>query len=249
MHRCIYGITLCAQFFCLCQPGIQAVNLGRVAAADVFGTIHRTPAIDISSIEGKELGDDYDGSIELCNVFFAYPSRPSDYIFEGFNLSIPSGSSVALVGPSGSGKSTISKLLLRLYDPLGGHVRVGAEKVSLRDLNLKSWRSQIGYVPQEPSLFPGTIRDNIARGKPTPATEEEVIEAAKAACAHEFISELADGYDTFYSGASLQISGGQAQRIAIARAIIRNPKILVLDEATRYRKETWKHICLERHRL
>jgi ATP-binding cassette, subfamily B (MDR/TAP), member 1 len=245
------------------SPGIQAINLGRAAAADIYGTIHRTPAIDISTVEGKELGDDYDGSIELCNVFFAYPSRPSDYIFEGFNLSIPSGSSVALVGvrtimifvifltqlssshihkiidpthiiqPSGSGKSTISKLLLRLYDPNGGHVRVGADRVSLRDLNLQSWRSQIGYVPQEPSLFPGTIRDNIARGKPTPATEDEIVEAAKAACAHEFISELADGYDTFYSGASLQISGGQAQRIAIARAIIRNPKILVLDEATR----------------
>lgn len=150
---CVYGITLCAQFFALMSPGIQAVNLGRAAAADIFGTIHRTPAIDISSIEGKELGDDYDGSIELCNVFFAYPSRPSDYIFEGFNLSIPSGSSVALVGPSGSGKSTISKLLLRLYDPLGGHVRVGEDKVSIRDLNLQSWRSQIGYVPQEPSLL------------------------------------------------------------------------------------------------
>lgn len=107
---------------------------------------------------------------------------------------------------SHSGKSTIARLLLRLYDPLAGQVLAG--DVPLRELNVKWWRSKIGYVPQEPTLFPGTVRENIASGKPKglgKATDDEVVAAAKAACAHEFIEELPDAYDTFYSGASAQL--------------------------------------------
>jgi ATP-binding cassette subfamily B (MDR/TAP) protein 1 len=229
---CIYGVILCAQFVALMNPGINAINLGRTAATEIYGAIHRVPAIDISSDDtGTKLGKTYDGSMELRKVIFSYPSRPNDIIFNKFSLNIEAGTAVALVGPSGSGKSTLSKLLLRLYDPIGGHVIAGG--VPLTELNLKWWRSQIGYVAQEPSLFPGTIHDNIASGRltvGTPATKEEVIEAAKAASAHEFIMELPDGYETFYSGSSIQLSGGQIQRIAIARAMIRNPKILLLDE-------------------
>ena len=114
--------------------------------------------------------------------------------------------SIALVGPSGSGKSSLSKLLLRLYDPIGGGIIVGG--VHLTEVNLKWWRQQIGYVSQEPSLFPGTIRDNIAAGKiEGDATDEEVEAAAKAASAADFIADLPDGYNTFYSGSSIQLSG------------------------------------------
>jgi len=230
---CIYGVILCAQFFALMSPGIQAVNLGRTAAVDIFGAITHTPEIDASSEEDGTKLEDYDGSIEFRNVAFAYPSRPADLIFRDLNLRIEPGSSVALVGPSGSGKSTISKLLLRLYDPIGGNVLVNG--VLLKEVNLKWWRGQIGYVPQEPRLFIGSIRDNIACGKlggAEAATDDEVFVAARAACAHEFILDLPDGYDTFYSGASVQLSGGQVQRIAIARALMRQPTILLLDEAT-----------------
>jgi ATP-binding cassette subfamily B (MDR/TAP) protein 1 len=213
-------------------PGIQAINLARQAAVDIFDTIKRSPEIDASTKDGIEL-DGYDGNIEMKSVAFAYPSHPDRLIFKNINLRIEKGSSVALVGPSGSGKSTITKLLLRFYDPVA--CAVLADGVSLRDLNLKWWRSKIGYVPQQPHLFIGSIRDNIAAGKSSedkPATDEEVFAAARAACADEFIRNLPDGYDTFYSGASIQMSGGQIQRIAIARAIVRDPVILLLDEAT-----------------
>jgi ATP-binding cassette subfamily B (MDR/TAP) protein 1 len=217
---CIYGVILTAQFIALMNPGLNAINLGRTAAVDIYGTIHRTPAIDgTDNLKGTKLlgggskkNNNYDGSMEFKNVVFSYPSRPGDLIFANFSSKIKAGTAVALVGPSGSGKSTLSKLLLRLYDPIGGHVMAGG--VPLTELNLKWWRSQIGYVAQEPSLFPGSIRDNIAAGKVDGITSnEEVIQAAMAASAHEFITDLPDGYDTFYSGSSIQLSGGQIQRI------------------------------------
>lgn len=212
------------------DPGIIAINLGRTAAAEIYSAIERTPVIDgTDEFKGEKLRDSYDGSISLKNVVFAYPSRPQDVIFSNFDLKIESGQSLALVGPSGSGKSSLSKLLLRLYDPIGGKIVVGG--IPLTELNLKYWRQQIGYVCQEPSLFPGSIRDNIAAGKlEGVATDEEVEAAARAASAHDFIMDLPDQYNSFYSGSSIQLSGGQIQRISIARALIRNPKILLLGK-------------------
>lgn len=214
------------------DPGINVINLGRIAATEIYGTIERTPAIDgTDEMKGVRPEKEYDGSIELKNVIFAYPSRPQDVIFSNFNLKIEPGTAVALVGPSGSGKSSLSKLLLRLYDPIGGHILVGG--IFLTEVNLHWWRQQIGYVSQEPSLFPGSIRDNIAAGKfDGVATNEEVEAAARGASAHDFIQDLPESYDTFYSGSSIQLSGGQIQRISIARALIRNPKILLLDEVS-----------------
>ena len=230
---CIYGVVLTAQFIALMNPGLNAINLGQIAASEIYSTIERTPEIDgTNDMKGIKLDDSYDGSIEMKHVIFAYPSRPSTVIFNDFHLKIDAGSSVALVGPSGSGKSSLSKLLLRLYDPIGGKILIGRDRIPLTEVNVKSWREQIGYVSQEPNLFPGTIRYNIASGSNGTATDEEVERAAKSASAHDFIMDLPDGYDTFYSGSSMQLSGGQIQRICIARALIRNPKILLLDEAT-----------------
>eukprot|EP00545_Synedropsis_sp_CCMP1620_P013131 CAMPEP_0119006186 /NCGR_PEP_ID=MMETSP1176-20130426/2153_1 /TAXON_ID=265551 /ORGANISM="Synedropsis recta cf, Strain CCMP1620" /LENGTH=1320 /DNA_ID=CAMNT_0006958075 /DNA_START=89 /DNA_END=4051 /DNA_ORIENTATION=+ len=222
---CIYGVILCVTYFGLMGPGIAAINMGRQAASEIFDTLERKPEINDES--GEEI-ENLKGHIEWDQVFFAYPSRPKKMVFSNLSLQAKPGESLALVGPSGSGKSTIARLLLRFYDPLVGEIRVDGKP--LDKLTPSWWRDQVGYVAQEPILFPGSIRYNIAVGKPG-ATEEDVIAAAKAACAHDFITELPDGYDTLYSGTSL-LSGGQLQRIAIARAIIKNPTLLLLDEAT-----------------
>jgi len=230
---CIYGVILSATFYSLANPGFNAISLGRQAAATVFAIINHNPDINTRSEYQKDAMILREcvlkGSINFKNVFFAYPTAPKSFIFQNFNLDIEAGESVAFVGPSGSGKSTISRLLLRMYDPVYGEVLIDNEPLQL--LNIKWWRNQIGYVCQEPALFPGTIRDNILVGKPD-ATEDDIINAAKDASAHEFIMSFPNGYDTFYSGASIQLSGGQMQRICIARAIIRRPTILLLDEAT-----------------
>lgn len=230
---CIYGVILFVTFFGLMSPSIQALNAGRQAAGDlVFGTIERHPSIDL--YQGQILPEDsLQGELTWKHIYFAYPSRPNQILFKNLTLTVKPGESLALVGPSGSGKSTISRLLLRYYDPLAGHITV--DGISLQQLQPKWWRDQIGYVSQEPILFPGTLHFNIAVGKPggpSNATREEVIAAAKVALAHEFISDLSDGYDTFYSGSGLMLSGGQVQRISIARAVIKNPTVLLLDEAT-----------------
>ncbi|GIL71759.1 hypothetical protein Vretimale_808 [Volvox reticuliferus] len=169
------------------------------------------------------------GEIELRNVDFAYPSRPDVLIFRDFSLHVPAGKTVALVGSSGSGKSTVVQLIERFYDPLVGTVTL--DGLDLRSLPLRWLRNQVGLVSQEPTLFATTIFENIAIGLPG-ASAEQVEAAARAANAHGFINNLPLGYETQVGERGVQLSGGQKQRIAIARAILKSPKVMLLDEAT-----------------
>jgi ATP-binding cassette subfamily B (MDR/TAP) protein 1 len=174
--------------------------------------------------------DNVIGAIEVRACVFAYPAAPTFNICNGYSLTIPAGTTCALVGPSGAGKSTIVSLLLRFYDPQRGVITLDGHDIST--LNLAWLRKQMGLVSQEPVLFQGTVADNIRYGKEG-ATQEEVEEAAKKANAHGFITnDLGNGYDTQVGLRGSQLSGGQKQRIAIARALVRKPTIMLLDEAT-----------------
>lgn len=167
------------------------------------------------------------GAIEFKDVRFGY--KDGGEVIRGLSWNIPAGNTAAIVGATGAGKSTVVKLLLRLYDINAGSITLDGHE--LRDLNLKDLRGSIGLVSQDVFLFHGTVRDNIAYGDPN-ATDEQVYEAAKIAEAHDFIMKLPQGYDTIVGERGQKLSGGQRQRISIARAVLKNPPVLILDEAT-----------------
>jgi len=206
----------------------QAVR-GTSAGARVFEYINLSREMPIDG--GKKIPyHSIMGSVTFSKVSFSYPTRPDQQVLTDFSLHIPGGKVVALCGLSGGGKSTVASLLERFYDVHGGSVRIDDEDI--RNLN-PSWLrgNLIGYINQEPTLFASSVMENIRYGNPE-ATDTEVMEAAKMANAHGFISGFPDGYATMLGERGVTVSGGQKQRIAIARALIKNPTILVLDEAT-----------------
>ncbi|KAJ9121502.1 hypothetical protein QFC22_002119 [Naganishia vaughanmartiniae] len=203
------------------------------AGSRVFELLDRKSAIPLSV--GKFCPKERNGPIRLENVSFTYPSRKEVGVLNGVNLDIEVGTSLAICGPSGSGKSSIQALLCRFYDPNEGRVLFDGEDI--RDFTVESWRSRIGVVSQDPTLFTGTVHENIAYGVPN-TTREDVEEAARQANC-DFIWQLPQGFETQIGKASL--SGGQKQRIAIARALVRKPSILLLDEATSALDSTSEH--------
>jgi len=169
------------------------------------------------------------GAIRFDDVTFSYPSRPTISALDAVSLDIKPGETVALVGPSGAGKTTIIQLVQRFYDPQRGSIQL--DGIDLRHMNRAAFRQHIALVPQDPVIFADTARENIRFGRPD-ATDAEVEDAARAAAAHDFLTSLPDGYDSYVGERGVMLSGGQKQRIAIARAILRDAPILLLDEAT-----------------
>ncbi|KAL0907280.1 hypothetical protein M5K25_021680 [Dendrobium thyrsiflorum] len=224
----IFTVLLGALALGQASPCLNAFSAGQAAAYRIFEIINRKPEIDAYDSTGKQL-DDIHGDIEFKEVYFSYPTRPDEQIFQGFSLFIHSGTTIALVGESGSGKSTLISLIERFYDPQAGEILI--DGINIKHLQLRWLRGRIGIVSQEPILFTSSIGENISYGKDN-ATIEEIRAAAELANASRFINKMPEGLDTMVGEHGSQLSGGQKQRIALARAILKDPKILLLDEAT-----------------
>ncbi|EJT82036.1 hypothetical protein GGTG_02010 [Gaeumannomyces tritici R3-111a-1] len=208
-----------------------APDMGKAAtaSAELKALFDRKPRIDTWSEDGERVAS-VEGTIEFRDVHFRYPTRPEQPVLRGLNLQVLPGQYVALVGASGCGKSTTIALLERFYDPLVGGVFVDGREIS--SLNVNDYRSQIALVQQEPTLYSGTIKENILLGAPGDVSDEAVEFACHEANIYDFIMSLPEGFNTLVGSKGALLSGGQKQRVAIARALIRDPKILLLDEAT-----------------
>jgi ABC-type multidrug transport system fused ATPase/permease subunit len=183
------------------------------------------------------------GAVDFSNVHFSYATRPNVPVLQGFSLSIPANTTAAIVGASGAGKSTVVSLLQRFYDVTAGSLTI--DGIDIRRLDLQWLRSNIGYVQQEPQLFGLTVRENVTYGLDRAVTNDELVQVCETANAHDFIAKWPDGYDTLVGERGVQLSGGQKQRLAIARALLINPRILLLDEATSSLDAESEHLVQE----
>lgn len=208
-------------------PNMKVVTEGRIAAYNALEIIYRQPKIQIDDPNSLPV-DSIDSDVKFENVSFKYNTR-DEKVLKNITCTIEKGKTTAFVGPSGSGKSTIVKILERFYDPDEGTVTVNNQ--DLKKLNLRDYRRKIGYVGQEPVLFNESIKDNMLNAKPE-ATEEEIYHALEQANAMKFINKLTEGIKTNAGSSGGQLSGGEKQRIAVARAFLKRPDLLILDEAT-----------------
>ena len=224
LNLVVFTVTIGSQLMAFTQKIAKSVQ----ATTDLFQFVKLST--DETSESQGILRPPIAGDLVLQNVSFTYPAKPDTMVLENFSMKVAEGECVALVGASGCGKSTVAALLQRLYEPTSGTITVGAHELQWTDVH--HLRNHVAVVNQTPNLFDGTIRENIAYGHLGELTNDDVVRAARGANVHEFVMSLPQGYDTLVGENAALISGGQAQRLQIARALARPSKILILDECT-----------------
>jgi ATP-binding cassette subfamily B protein len=220
-----YGVQVLMSLMMLSMIYVM-ITMSMESFKRIYEVLSEEPAMDNNTESTVEVAD---GSIDFENVSFKYSKDAERYTLSDVNLHIPSGATVGIIGGTGSSKSTLVNLIPRLYDATVGTVKVGGKDV--REYSIDTLRGAVSMVLQKNLLFAGTIKENLRWGNPN-ATDEEIIEACQLAQAHDFVMSFPDGYDTHIEQGGSNVSGGQKQRLCIARALLKKPKILILDDST-----------------